>query len=155
MKERKIPVNIIIFSTLIKGFTKTRELNKALEIYNYMTDVEGLPSNSITFNSLIDCALICKNYQKADEIFQIMKSSQNHDYKPDLITYSTKNKNIEKSLALYNEMIQEDMELDEILFNSILDGCSKNNKYKEAMQVYEDMLTAQIKPSNVTYSILI
>merc|ERR1712202_21860 len=113
MKERKIPVNIIIFSTLIKGFTKTRELNKALEIYNYMTDVEGLPSNSITFNSLIDCALICKNYQKADEIFQIMKSSPNHDSKPDLITYSTiikaycKNKNIEKALALYNEMIQE------------------------------------------------
>ena len=42
-----------------------------------------------------------------------------------------------------------------MLYNSLLDGCCKSNEIEMALKVYQNMRTLRIKPSNVTYSILI
>jgi pentatricopeptide repeat protein len=44
---------------------------------------------------------------------------------------------------------------DEVLYNSLLDGCCKANEIEMASKVYNNMRALQIKPSNVTYSILV
>ena len=44
---------------------------------------------------------------------------------------------------------------DEILFNSLLDGCCKANELDLALKCYQNMMSYGINPSNVTYSILI
>jgi pentatricopeptide repeat protein len=44
---------------------------------------------------------------------------------------------------------------DEVLFNSLLDGCAKAGAADLAHQVYSEMRKVGIKPSNVTFSILI
>ncbi len=54
--------------------------------------------------------------------------------KPDLITYSTlikgfcKDKNIDDAFKILNEMKFNKIEADEVLFNSLLDGCFKANE---------------------------
>ena len=45
--------------------------------------------------------------------------------------------------------------VDEILFNSVLDGCARIGDYNGAMHVFDDMLNANISPSCVTFSILV
>jgi len=51
--------------------------------------------------------------------------------KPDLITYSTmikgycKEKNIEAALELLETMEDQQIKADEVLYNSLLDGCCK------------------------------
>ncbi len=52
-------------------------------------------------------------------------------------------------------MEQQGIQADEVLYNSLLDGCCKANEVEMALKVYENMQALQIKPSNVTYSILI
>ena len=52
-------------------------------------------------------------------------------------------------------MRQENIKPDEVLYNSLLDGCCKSNELDMAMQVHKRMVEQNIKPSNVTYSILI
>jgi len=53
--------------------------------------------------------------------------------RPDLITYSTmikgycKDKNIEAALVMLDTMQQENIKADEVLYNSLLDGCCKAN----------------------------
>ena len=44
---------------------------------------------------------------------------------------------------------------DEVLYNSLLDGCCKCNELTMALKVFENMKSLRIKPSNVTFSILI
>ena len=57
----------------------------------------------------------------------------NRGIKPDLITFSTlikghcRCKNIEQALILHEQMLQEGIKADEVLYNSLLDVCLKAN----------------------------
>jgi len=61
--------------------------------------------------------------------------------KPDLITYSTlikgfcKERNIDSAFKILNEMKLNGIEADEVLFNSLLDGCFKSNELDLAFRV--------------------
>ena len=44
---------------------------------------------------------------------------------------------------------------DEIMYNSILDGCTKQRNVSEALRLLEEMKASGIKPSNYTLSILV
>ena len=75
MKHDRVPINTIIYTTLIKGFSKAYKLVKALEIFDVMkmshniksphneTD-EKVKPNNVTYNSLIDCCIRCNNLLK-------------------------------------------------------------------------------------------
>lgn len=64
-----------------------------------------------------------------------------NDTKPDLITYSTlikgfcRDKNIESAFKILNEMKKCGILPDEVLFNSLLDGCFKSNEIDLAFKV--------------------
>ena len=72
---------------------------------------------------------------------------------PDLITFSTlikgycRVKDIEKALELHNQMLERGIKADEVLYNSLLDGCLKANQDKMALKCYENMKKLRIKPS--------
>jgi pentatricopeptide repeat protein len=81
---------------------------------------------------------------------------------PDLITYSTvvkgysRIKDFNKVLDFYYFLKGHDeIILDEVIFNSILDGLLKSGQYDEALNIYNDMKKQEIKRSNATFSILI
>ncbi len=54
-----------------------------------------------------------------------------------------------------NELENQNIKPDEVLYNSLLDGCFKANEVEIAMMIYKNMQSLEIKPSNVTFSILI
>jgi len=94
----------------------------------------------------------------------IRKSALNNENspQPDLITYSTvikgysRMKNVEKVMDIYNYLRgRDDMILDEVIFNSILDGLLKSQRFDDALKVYDDMRKNNVKRSNATFSILI
>ena len=108
---------------MIKAYSRTYQLNRALEIYNIMVEKSAKEAKSecvpniITFNSIIDCCVRCGEMVKATEIFDYMQSktqdTQNdakkspNEVSPDLITFSTlikghcRVKNIEHALILH------------------------------------------------------
>lgn len=83
--------------------------------------------NNVTFNSLLDCSVRCEDMKTATEIFAEMQSLM----KPDLISYSTMIKGLCRSgdlrsaLDVLTDMKNEGIYPDEVLFNSLLDGCAK------------------------------
>jgi pentatricopeptide repeat protein len=50
---------------------------------------------------------------------------------------------------------RKDFTLDEVVYNSILDGCAKTHSLEQAKKIFNDMKELGIKGSNVTYSIMI
>jgi len=52
-----MPVNTIIYTTILKGFTKEKNFAKAEEIFNLMLKRPDIKPNLVTFNSLLDCAV--------------------------------------------------------------------------------------------------
>mmetsp|Transcript_29299 Transcript_29299/g.28465 ORF Transcript_29299/g.28465 Transcript_29299/m.28465 type:complete len:81 (+) Transcript_29299:2207-2449(+) len=77
MKKDKLPLNTIIYTTMIKGYAKAQNLERALDIYEQMkmeSKSDGnIKPNNVTFNSLLDCCVRCNNLEKAQEIFNEMK----------------------------------------------------------------------------------
>jgi pentatricopeptide repeat protein len=59
-----------------------------------------------------------------------------------LITFSTlikghcRSKNIERALILHEDMLEQGIKADEVLYNSLLDGCLKANQTEMAMKCY-------------------
>jgi len=102
---------------------------------------------------------------KMNEIYEQIKAKAVEDEnapQPDLITYSTvikgycRAKEMSHVFKIYDYLKQrEDFKLDEVVYNSILDGCAKTGNLEKAALIYNDMKAKNISRSNVTYSILI
>lgn len=161
-KEKSVPINTIIFTTILKGFTRERNFDKALEMFNIMKSNPQIKPNIITYNSLLDCAVQSGQFKNMHEIFmEIMKYSDS-ECSADIITFSTylkglcRAKEIEKAYQLFlNLRNEKKFKIDEVMYNSLLDGLIKAHDHEKCSQVYIYMKEDNIKASNVTYSILI
>jgi pentatricopeptide repeat protein len=165
IKLSDIEMNLVLYTTLIKGYTKTKNFEKAFEIYQKLLADKAIVTNIIAYNAILDACVECGDYDMMGKIYDDIKVNALADEnlpQPDLITYSTvikgysRMKNVEKVMDIYNYLRgREDMILDEVIFNSILDGLLKSMRYEDAMKVYEDMRKQDVKRSNATFSILI
>merc|ERR1719281_1095949 len=96
---------------------------------------------------------------RAEELFQEMEKT---GIAPDIITFSTLVKgycqygDIDKGFAVLKQMTTAGKhEPDEILYNSLLDGCAKQHRVDDALALVEDMHKNNVRPSNFTLSILV
>eukprot|EP00826_Nyctotherus_ovalis_P041403 TRINITY_DN415_c0_g2_i1.p1 TRINITY_DN415_c0_g2~~TRINITY_DN415_c0_g2_i1.p1 ORF type:complete len:694 (+),score=132.19 TRINITY_DN415_c0_g2_i1:89-2170(+) len=168
--NKEYATNVIIHTTLIRSLAKQQEFHKVIAHYERLKRTQEFRFNRIIYNALLDCCVRCNQCSKMSEIFEDMlrvatkyKSELSEDgIEPDLITYSTlikgmcRSGEISKAISLYNEMKRKDLKLDEMLFNSLLDGLAKSNgNLRESERIIGDMTRLRIKFSNYTYSILV
>lgn len=168
VNKGKFSCNVIIYTTLIRALSKKRDFDSAMAIYHKMLR-ENCKLNLIAYNSLLDCCVKCGKYAEMLRIFEEMLKEYEKPNKgvnsaePDLITYSTSIKGMckvgemGKAMELYQIMKQKGLKLDEILFNSLLDGFAKTEicNTNESEGLIADMAKYKIPFSNYTYSILI
>merc|ERR1719199_1312997 len=86
-----------------------------------------------------------------------------HNYvEPNIVTYSTiikghcQSGDVQLGFSVLKDM-QRDTHLkpDEIMYNSLLDGCAQNNLFDEGQDLLKEMLKEGITPSNFTLSIMV
>ena len=153
--------NTIIYTTLIKGFARKKELKSAMRLYetmkHRMRSGECTPNN-VTYNSLLDCCVRCGNLDLALQIWGEMEVATT----PDLISYSTLIKGycqetkIKEAFQLLDVMIEKHQIMpDEVLFNSLLDGCVRADAFKIGEMVFQKMQQSQLTLSVVAYSIMV
>merc|ERR1719324_1963444 len=63
---------------------------------------------------------------------------------------------IQLTFSILNKMRkQTSLKPDEIMYNSLIDGCAQHSLYTEGMQVFDEMIQDGVPPSNFTLSILV
>jgi len=97
-----------------------------------------------------------------DSLPKVMQDMKRHHVVPNIITYSTILKghcqagDIQLGFSTLKDMKRETtLKPDEIMYNSLLDGCAKNNLFDEGMSLFEEMQKEGIAPSNFTLSIVV
>jgi pentatricopeptide repeat protein len=157
-EERRASVNTVIYSTILKGFATAKQTNKVFMVYKEMRD-RNVPSNTITFNTLLDA---CARGRSMDRVPQLLEDMKASSVDPAIITYSTiikgycMNGDVDRAFDVLKDMQRERVFApDEILYNSLLDGCVRQNRVEQALQLVEDMKDSGTAPSNYTLSILI
>merc|ERR1719159_227128 len=155
---RKTLVNNIIYSTILKGFAMTKQTERLFAVYAEIRD-QGVQANTITYNTMIDACARCGAMDRVPQLLADMKSA---NISPDQITYGTLVKghclsgSVDQAFEILAQMRAEGKyKPDEILFNSLLDGCAKEHRLEDAMALYEEMKQANVLPSNFTLCTLV
>ena len=167
--------DIVTFNIMIKHYVKEiREIKKyqstpnekKLEkVFKIFGDIKShdIPLNSITFNTLMDACVEVGDFEKTLSLFDEMKKI---DIKPDIYTYAVIVKglkgnkgrdNVQKAIEIFEivKNSKDEIKIDEVLFNSVLDICIKNNNIEKAQEIFAEMKKSAITPSAITYSIMI
>merc|ERR1719214_121002 len=151
-------LNTVIYSTLLKGFAQSRQPGRVQDVFEEMKQM-GIACNTVSYNTMLDANAMTGKMDRADELFREMQAS---GVSPDVITYSTLVKgycqagDIDRGYQVLNEMVANGVhEPDEILYNSLLDGCAKQHRVDDALNLLEDMHKHNVRPSNFTLSILV
>jgi len=113
----------------------------------------------VTYNTMLDACARCGCMGKTPALMADMRSAGTA---PDKITYSTLMKghcfsgDVDAAFVVLKEM-REDGKFtpDEILYNSLLDGCAKEHRLQEALDLFAQMRAEAVRPSNFTLCTLI
>merc|ERR1719375_2707383 len=155
---RKGLVNNIIYATILKGFAMTKQTERLFAVYAEIHN-QGVQANTITYNTMIDACARCGAMDRVPQLLADMKAAS---INPDQITYGTLVKghclsgSVDQAFEILAEMRAGcKHKPDEILYNSLLDGCAKEHRLEDAMALYEEMKQANVLPSNFTLCTLV
>merc|ERR1719364_264896 len=142
---RKALVNNVIYSTVLKGFAMTKQTERLFAVYAEIRD-QGVQANTITYNTMIDACARCGAMDRVPQLLADMKAAS---IRPDQITYGTLVKghclsgSVDQAFEILAEMRASGKHKpEEILYNSLLDGCAKEHRLEDAMALYADMKQA-------------
>jgi len=151
-------VNIVIYSTVLKGFAMSKQIGKVFTVYSEMRKC-GVQCNTISYNTMLDA---CARVSSMDRVPQLLEDMKEANVEPDIITYSTIVKgyclaaDVDRAFEVLEEMKRDNkFAPDEIMYNSLLDGCAKQHRVEQALKLLEDMKENGVAPSNFTLSILV
>jgi pentatricopeptide repeat protein len=152
-------VNTVIYSTIIKGFACLKEVDKVMALYEEMRS-RDLKPNTITYNTVLNAFAQGGAMDRVPALLEDMKTSS-PPVEPDIVTYSTIVKGfcysgcLDKALKTMQEMqANGKLRADEMMYNSLLDGCAKEQRPDDALKLIGDMKKAGVPPSNYTLSMV-
>ncbi|KAF4692881.1 hypothetical protein FOZ60_012383 [Perkinsus olseni] len=160
-------VNTIVYSTVLKGFALSKQVDRVFDVYQEMV-MNNIPLNTVSFNTIMDA---CARGGMMDRVSDIFRDMEVQGIEPDIITYSTVVKGsrrraiascLREAFSVLRDMSgdsQNDRRRrfapDEIMYNSLLDGCAKQHRVEQALELLDEMRANQVAPSNYTLSILV
>lgn len=151
-------VNAVIFGSVLKGFGRTKRMDRVWTVFKEMLSLGIEPSVS-TYNAVINA---CVSNNHIDAIEGLLADIKTRGLQPNLITYST----IIKGLCQAGDMsaaftVLKDLKNahgvkpDEIVYNTLLDGCATAGLVVEGEQLLVDMQKDGLAPTNYTLTVLV
>jgi len=153
-------VNTVIYSSILKGFSRTKETEKVMALYEEMCE-HKIQANTITYNTILNAFAQGGAMHRVPALLEDMKAAS-PPVEPDIVTYSTIVKgfcnagNLDRALKVLDDMKSVGKHApDEVMYNSLLAGCAKEHRADDALQLLNDMKTYNVAPSNYTLSMLV
>jgi len=151
----------VTFGILLDACISSDDLNNARRVFQDLRN-SGLRMNAVHFTTFIKGLVASGDFMEADTVLQDMLCSPHTE--PDLITYSTLVKayadrgQVESAVGILKQMLNRHVEPDEVIFNSLLNGCvcrPSPMSAKEVFAVFDELIGYGLKPSAATLSILL
>merc|ERR1719498_823543 len=142
-------VNTVIYSTIIKGFAYMKDIEKVMALYQEMRSHE-VQANTITYNPTLNAFAQGGAKDRVPALLEDMKSAE-PAVEPDIVTYSTIVKGfcnsgcLDRALQTMEEMQSSGKYMaDEVMYNSLLDGCAREHRPDDALKLFADMKKAGV-----------
>jgi len=158
-EEKSRPkVNDNGFNAVLKVFGRSRRMDRVMSVLQHMR-AQGVQPSVVTFNILINACVLSNRMDIAPQFMADMRAN---GFAPDIITYGTLIKgycskgDVRSAMVTLQKVRQTpEMRPNEIVYNTLLEGCSQGGFVKEADRVLIDMDADGIQPNNQTVVILV
>lgn len=155
--QDRVPLNTILYSTLIKGFNNTGDGKRAVEVWNELRS-KRLPMNTTVYNAIID---VHARVGATDEVSSLLKQMEEDGVAHDNITKSIMAKgycvsgDLDNAMNVFRSLPVQPFSNHVIIYNTILDGCVRHNRMDLADEMLAKMEEYRITPSNFTLGIVV
>lgn len=157
-EECKHNVNAVIYCSVLKGFSHMKKFDRVWSVYQEMLG-HKLQFSIVTFNTLVDA---CARSGEMGRIPQLLERMVEQGIDPNLITYSAILKGycqegrLEEAVKFKENMVQTTtFRPDEVMYNTLLDGCARQGLFDRGMSLLEEMQNNGVLPTNFTLSVLV
>lgn len=151
-------VNSVMYGSIVKGFSHKKNFDRMWQVHDEMV-AQKLQFSMVTYNTLIDA---CARSGELSRIPLLLKEIEANGLQMGLVTYSAIIKGycaqnlLDDAFDLFNHVVEStDLQPDEIMFNTLLDGCARLSLYDRGMGVFDMMQQAGVRPSNYTLSVFV
>jgi len=166
MLHFKLEISTLAINSLLEALGKSGRIDEAVHFIkeiqntNFIHLFQGAFSADDSNESVNN--VIYVNYQSSNSNYKInnftklsFQSGLNLVSYGILIRHLCKSNLIETALVYYEYLKSNKLIKDEIIFNLLIDGCSKASNLSQISRIYKDMIDLQIKPSIVTFNTII
>ncbi|KAI3858754.1 hypothetical protein MKX03_033707 [Papaver bracteatum] len=142
--------DIVSWNTVIAGYVHNGMCEEALRTVREIGKANVMP-DSFTLSSVLPIFAEYVDLSRGKEIhgYTLRHGFGSDDFiASSLIDMYAKCTRVDDSLRIFHLLPQ----LDVISWNSIIAGCVQNGLFDEGLKLFRQMLTAKVKPSNLTFS---
>jgi len=151
-------INAVIYGSVLKGFAQQRKFERVWSLYQEMLELK-LQFSIVTFNTLVDA---CARSREMHRVKELLESMVAQGIKPNIITYSAilkgycQGNQLDEAFKFLEDMVQTtEFRPDEVIYNTLLDGCARQGLYDKGMDLLAEMQRVGVRPSNFTLAVLV
>jgi len=153
--------DLITLSTLIKGYSKTKNFEKVIEIYDYLEKQQKdgkVKLDEVFYNTILDACARNRQIYKGIEIIKTMRSLKinfsNVTYSIMIKLYS-KQGDKKKIFDILKEMREMNISPGLIVYTCLIQSCIGKRDLVKAFGLFDDLKKDKITPDHVLYSSMI
>jgi len=149
----------VTFGILLDASVGAREVDLARSVFEDLRN-SGMALNTVHCTTFIKGLVADDRLEEAAGLLHEMQRCLNA--RPDIITYSTlvrayaERGDISEALQVVEQMLQQGVRPDEILFNSVAMGCcARTMEPRQVCRVLDELVSNGLQPSAATFSIIL
>ncbi|XP_076911533.1 pentatricopeptide repeat-containing protein At1g76280-like [Bidens hawaiensis] len=141
-----------IYNIVLHSLIEAKEDQTAINVFKTLLS-HGYRPNDVTCNIMIDCCSISRSFKSAQGLIAMMIR---YGYPPQTQTYTSllklvlASEDFDEALNLLNQACSEGIQLDAVLFNTIIDVASQKDRIDIIEFVMDRMHKEQVPPDPVT-----
>ena len=154
-----LKLDIVTFSTLIKGELHKHRFNNAKNLMQKMMEFDYIKLDCILLNTLLDGCEKCNCYKEALDIFYLFKKK---NVAMNMMTYSILLKilgiikDFDNSLKLFEEMkADKNISMNLIIITCFIKTCVSTGHIKEALITFNSIKQYNLNPDTISYITMI
>jgi len=150
--------DLITYSTVIKGYSKAKDMDKVFDIYNFLLNSKEFHLDEVIYNSVLDGCAKTNSFDKAMEVYNTMNKNKVNKSN---VTYSilvkifSNNRQEDKAISLLAEMKLSNIKPGLIVYTCLIQTCLKSKRFNDAIELFEDCKFQGLKPHYVLYNTIV
>lgn len=157
VSELTFPRSTIIVNRIILSFAESRQIDKALFIFNNMKILE-CKTDLITCNTILD---MLGRAGRVDEMLDKFAAMKEEGMVPDIVSYNTILNSLRKvgrfdmCEALQGEMERSGIKPDLLTYTALIETFGRSGNIERSLTLFSEMKLRQIRPSVYIYRSLV